>query len=373
MNYTTTLAQIGERDHAEARDALSERLLRSTAGLFDIFTIYMGHVLGFYRQLDGSAYMTSTELARVAGTHERYTREWLEQQTVAGIVEVEDETAEALSRRFRLPSGNREVLVERESLNYLAPLTQIAVGAVYPIHAVLEAYRTGGGVPYGAYGADMRAGQAGMNRNLFLYELGQKYLRAIPDLHRRLLDDPPARVADIGCGAGWSSIGMCLAYPKVQVDGFDLDAPSVEEAWANAHAYGLGDRLTFHARDAGSESLNGRYDLVTAFECIHDLGNPVAALRTMRRLAGDKGIVIVMDERVGDTFTAKGNEVEWMMYGWSVLHCLPVGMADSRPSVGTGTVMRTDTLRGYAQEAGFREVKVLPIENFFFRFYRLQG
>ncbi len=373
MNDTTTLTLNGNQEHAKQREALSERLLRATAGLFDIFTVYMGHVLGLYAELDGSGYITSTELAGLAGTHERYTREWLEQQTVAGIVEVEDDTAEALARRFRLPSGYREVLVERESLHYLAPLAQIAVGAVYPIHALLEAFRSGGGVPYGAYGTDLRAGQAGMNRNLFLYELGQKHLRAIPDLHRRLLDDPPARVADIGCGVGWSSIGMARAYPKVQVDGFDLDAPSVEEAWANAHAYGLGDRLTFHARDAGSESLNGRYDLVTAFECIHDLGNPVAALRTMRRLAGDKGAVIVMDERVGDTFTAKGNEVEWMMYGWSVLHCLPVGMADSRPSAGTGTVMRADTLRGYAREAGFREVEVLPTENFFFRFYRLHG
>jgi len=373
MNDTTTLAQVNERDHAEQRAALSARLLRSTAGLFDIFTIYIGNALGLYQALGTGRYMTSAELADKTGTHERYTREWLEQQTVAGIVEVDDETQQALDRRFRLPTGHREVLAECESLHYLAPLAQIAVGAVYPIRAVLEAYRSGGGVPYGTYGADLRAGQAGMNRNLFLYELGQQHLPAIPDVHSRLLTDPPARVADIGCGVGWSSIGMALAYPNVQVDGFDLDTPSIEEAWSNAHVYGLGDRLTFHARDAASESLNGRYDLVTAFECIHDLGNPVGALRTMRRLAGDKGSVIIMDERVGDTFTAQGNEVEWMMYGWSVLHCLPVGMADAEPSAGTGTVMRADTLRQYAREAGFREVEVLPIENFFFRFYRLHG
>jgi 2-polyprenyl-3-methyl-5-hydroxy-6-metoxy-1,4-benzoquinol methylase len=262
--------------------------------------------------------------------------------------------------------------VERESLNYLAPLAQIAVGAVSPIQAVLDAYRTGVGVPFGAFGPDMRAGQAGMNRNLFLYELGQDHLPAIPDLHARLLVDPPARIADVGCGLGWSSIGMALAYPNVQVDGFDLDEPSIEDAWANARLYGLADRLTFHARDAGSlETLNGRYDLVTAFECIHDLGNPVGVLRTMRRLAGDQGAVIVMDERVGETFTAQGSGFEWMMYGWSVLHCLPVGMADTHPSAATGTVMRTATLRHYAQAAGFREVEVLPIENLFFRFYRL--
>jgi 2-polyprenyl-3-methyl-5-hydroxy-6-metoxy-1,4-benzoquinol methylase len=359
--------------HAEQRDALVERMLQSTAGLFTIFTTYIGDALGYYRALAGGEWMTSTELAAKTGTHERYAREWLEQQTVAGILTVEDESADALARRYRLPSGHAEVLTERESLNYLAPLAQIAVGAVYPIHAVLNAYRTGGGVSFGDYGPDLRAGQAGMNRNLFLYELGQKYLPAIPDLHARLLADPPARIADIGCGLGWSSIGMALAYPKVQVDGFDLDEPSIEEAWANARSHGLSDRLTFHARDAGDMALNGRYDLVTAFECVHDMGNPVGALRTMRRLAGDRGAVIVMDERVGDTFTAQGNEVEWMMYGWSVLHCLPVGMADHQPSAATGTVMRTETLRRYARQAGFREVEVLPIENFFFRFYRLHS
>jgi 2-polyprenyl-3-methyl-5-hydroxy-6-metoxy-1,4-benzoquinol methylase len=371
MNHTQTPSMI--QDHTQQRDALVERVLQSTAGLFDIFTIYLGHALGFYQALATTGYMTSTELAQQTGTHERYAREWLEQQTVAQLLAVEDETQDALARRYALPSGHREVLVERESLNYLTPLVQSAVGAVYPIHAVLDAYRTGSGVPFGAYGPDLRAGQAGMNRNLFLYELGQNYLPAIPALHARLRAEPPARIADIGCGLGWSSIGMALAYPNVQVDGFDLDEPSIEEAWANARTYGLTDRLTFHARDAGSEVLNGRYDLVTAFECIHDLSNPVGALRTMRRLAGEAGAVIVMDERVADTFTAKGNEVERMMYAWSVLHCLPAGMADTHPSAATGTVMRTDTLRRYAQAAGFRDVEVLPIDNNNFRFYRLHG
>jgi 2-polyprenyl-3-methyl-5-hydroxy-6-metoxy-1,4-benzoquinol methylase len=369
MNHTisTTIEQ-----QTEQRDAFIERMLRSTSGLFDIFTVYIGDRLGYYHALAQNGALTSTQLAAASKTHERYAREWLEQQTVAGILSVEDETKDAQERRYHLPGGHREVLTERESLNYLAPLAQIAVGAVYPIHAVLDAYRTGGGVSFGDYGIDMREGQAGMNRNLFLYELGQKHLPQINDIHDRLQSDPPARIADIGCGLGWSSIGIAQAYPNVRVDGFDLDEPSIEEAWGNAHTYGLTDRLTFHARNAADlEVLNGRYDLVTAFECIHDLGNPVGVLRTMRRLVGEKGAVIVMDERVGDNFTATGNEVEWMMYGWSVLHCLPVGMAEHQPSAATGTVMRAETLRGYALEAGFREVEVLPLESFFFQFYRL--
>jgi ubiquinone/menaquinone biosynthesis C-methylase UbiE len=203
-----------------------------------------------------------------------------------------------------------------------------------------------------------------------LQQLGTEWLPAIPDVHARLQAEPPALVADIGCGLGWSSIGIAQAYPNVQVDGFDLDGPSIEMARDNLAGLGLDGRVNFHERDAGDPSLAGRYDLVTAFECVHDMSDPVSALRTARRLAGEQGAVLVVDERVGDVFTPNGNEVEWMMYGWSVLHCLPVGMAEE-PSAATGTVMRTDTLRQYAREAGFREVEVLPIENFFFRFYRL--
>lgn len=153
--------------HTAQRDALIERMLRSTSGLFDIFTVYIGDRLGYYQALAQNGGLTSTELAETTQTYERYAREWLEQQTVAGILIVEDESKSTLERRYHLPGGHREVLTERESLNYLAPLAQVAVGAVYPIHAVLNAYRTGGGVPFGHYGVDMRKGQAGMNRNLF--------------------------------------------------------------------------------------------------------------------------------------------------------------------------------------------------------------
>lgn len=358
-------------DQEAQRDAFVDRLLASTSGLFDIFTLYLGDRLGLYRALAANGGLTSPELARQTGTNERYVREWLEQQTVTGILTVEDETQSAQERRYHLPAAYHEVLVDRESLNYLAPLTQLAVGAVYPIHALQDAFRNGGGVPFADYGTDLSEGQANINRAMFLYELGQVYLPAIPDVHARLQADPPARIADIGCGGGWSSIGMAQAYPNVQVDGFDLDVASIELARENLQGYDLGDRLAFHARDAGDPALNGRYDLVTAFECVHDMGNPVGVLQTMRRLAGEDGTVIVMDERVGDTFTAEGNDVEWMMYGWSVLHCLPVGMAEHQPSAATGTVMRADTLRQYALEAGFRDVEVLPIENFFFQFYRL--
>jgi 2-polyprenyl-3-methyl-5-hydroxy-6-metoxy-1,4-benzoquinol methylase len=182
--------------------------------------------------------------------------------------------------------------------------------------------------------------------------------------------DPPARVADIACGFGWSSIGMAKGYPKIRVDGYDLDAPSIEKANANAREHGVADRVHFEARDAGDPKLAGQYDLVTMFEALHDMSQPVEVLKTARKLVGDRGTVLVIDERTDDEFTAPASDLDRLFYGFSILVCLPDGMSHT-PSAATGTVMRPATLRRYAQEAGFRDIEPLPIEAGFFRFYRL--
>ncbi len=353
------------------RDAFIERFLQFAAGTFSLFSIYIGDRLGLYRALAEGGPATSRELAQRTQTHERYIREWLEQQTVAGILELDDENHGMQARRFSIPAGHVEPLIDCGSLNYMVPLAQLLAGAVRPLPAVLDAYRHGGGVAFDEYGTDLREGQAAINYPAFWNQLPNEWLPAITDVHARLQSDPPARVADIGCGYGWSSLGMARGYPGIHVDGLDLDAPSIERAQKNAMQNGLTERVHFQVRDAGDPSLAGQYDLVTAFECVHDMNNPVGALQTMRRLAKLDGTVLIVDERVGDVFTPKGNDVEWMMYGWSILHCLPVGMTDEN-AAGTGTVMRTDTLKQYAHEAGFRDVEVLPIEHFFFRFYRLR-
>jgi 2-polyprenyl-3-methyl-5-hydroxy-6-metoxy-1,4-benzoquinol methylase len=313
---------------------------------------------------------TAAELAAHSHTQPRYIREWLEQQTVAGILQVLNERLPTDQRRYYLPPGHVEPLIHCESLNYLAPLAQLFVGAVRPMPEIIDAYRNGGGVPFSAYGADLREGQAAINYPAFAHQLASEWLPAMPDIHARLLTDPPARVADIGCGFGWSAIAIAKGYPQVRVDGFDLDEPSIERARLNAQINRVAGQVQFEVRDASDSRLAGQYDLVTAFECLHDMSNPVGALRMMRQLTAPGGAVLIVDERVGDNFSANGNDVEWMMYGWSILHCLPVGMVDS-PAVGTGTVMRAETVQRYADEAGFASLEVLPIENFFFRFYRL--
>lgn len=357
---------------AERRDAFLERLLESTFGAFDIFALYLGDRLGYYDALAEGGALTPAALAVRTDTHERYAREWLEQQAVTGVLDVENPEAPAAQRRYILPEGHDEVLTDRDSLNYALPLAQLIAGAVHPLDEVVDAYRSGQGVPYADYGRDLREGQGRMNRAMFLHQLGQEYLPAIPDVHERLQNG--GRVADIGCGVGWSSIGIARSYPNAEVEGFDLDAPSVEAAQENAREYGVADRVHFHHRDAGDPELRGQFDLVTAFECIHDVGQPVDVLQAMRRLASDDGTVLVVDERVSETFAPEPGEVDWMMYGWSILHCLPVGIADchSDACAATGTVMRPATLQRYAEKAGFQSVEVLPIENYFFRFYRLR-
>ncbi len=351
-------------------DALVERLMRSTAGMFDIFTAYLGDRLGLYRALSEHGPATSAELADLTGTYERYVREWLEQQTVIGTLQVDDASASPLERRYLLPAGHAEVLVDHNSLNYLAPLVRLMIGTVRPLPAILEAFRTGRGVPFAEYGADMREGQGGLNRAAFLQVLGREWLPSIPDVHARLQADPPARVAELGAGLGGASSGIALAYPKVSVEGFDLDAPSVSTALRNAREMGVEDRVSCSVRDAADTASKKPYDLVLAFECIHDMADPVAALRTMRELAGERGAVLVVDERVGESFASRNEETEWFMYGFSVLHCLPVSLAD-QPSAATGAVMRPETFRVYAIDAGFKDVEILPIDNLFFTFYRL--
>jgi 2-polyprenyl-3-methyl-5-hydroxy-6-metoxy-1,4-benzoquinol methylase len=354
---------------ADRREALVGRLTEAALSTMELCCVYVGDRLGLYRALRSGLPTTAAELAVAADIDPRYAREWLEQQAVAGILEV-DSAADPEAQRYSLPAEHAEVLLDRDSLNWFAPVVQLVVGITRPLPALLEAFRSGGGISWSAFGADPREGQAGQNRPAFLKLLGTEWLPAIPDIHARLAGDPPARIADVACGAAWSSIAMARAYPKVRVDGFDSDEASVALARANVAEAGLAGRVTISTRDAGDPALVGRYDLVTIFEALHDMSRPVEALRTVRGLLAEGGAVLVMDERVAETFTAPGDAIERMMYGFSVLCCLPTGLAE-QPSAGTGTVMRPATLRRYALEAGFGDVEILPIANDLFRFYRL--
>jgi SAM-dependent methyltransferase len=355
---------------AQQRDALAERVFNATVDAMDLAAIYLGDQLGYYRGLVQLGDATSAELAAHVGANERYTREWLEQQAVTGILDVRD-TGDAATRRYTLPDGHATALLDDDSLSYVMPFAKMLAGINGILPALVEAYLTGGGVPYNQFGAAVRSGIGEGNRVMFNQFLAGEWIPAMPDIHERLTDARrPARVVDIGCGTGWSSIALARGFPAINVVGIDIDAASIAEAVANAAMARVSDRVTFRHGDAATPGLAGRYDLVCAFECLHDMAYPVEALKAMRKLAGPGGTVLIADEHVADQFTAPGDTVERLMYGFSVLHCLTVAMADGAEE-GTGTVFRTETLRAYAAEAGFKDVEVLPIEHDLWRFYRL--
>jgi 2-polyprenyl-3-methyl-5-hydroxy-6-metoxy-1,4-benzoquinol methylase len=349
-----------EGEVMEKAEAFVGRLFEAGLGSFDLLTVYVGDRLGLYRLLEEAGPLAPDELAARAGIHERYAREWLEQQAVTGILEVDDPSAAPEGRRYSLPPGHAEALTKPDSPFSISPLARTLVSTAQILPSLLKAYRTGEGVPWAEFGPDMIESQGDFNRPWLVNQLGAEFLPAIHDVHARLQADPPARVADVACGVGWAGISIARAYPKVTVDGFDPDESSVELAGRLAKEGGVEDRVRFEARDGASIGGEGPYDLAVVIEAIHDLSRPVEFLSGIRESLAPGGVLLVADERVADAFTAPGDETERYMYAASTLICLPGGM-----------VMRAGIMRHYATQAGFSQVEVLPFEPAFLRFYRL--
>jgi SAM-dependent methyltransferase len=363
------MTEVSEASATSATEALVERLFGAVIDTLEVASVHIGGRLGFYRALADHGNATASELADRCDCVERYVREWLEQQAVAGLLTVDDARAEPGTRRYGLPDAYRSVLVDEEELTYFTPIASIAVDVLHPIEQLLGAYRSGAGVPFEAYGADLVDAIGATNRPQFV-NLVREWLGSIAEVDARLRAEPAACVGDVGAGTAWSSIAIARAYPRVSIDAIDVDAISVERARVNVAAAGLEGRVRPVRRDASDKSLGGPYDLVTIFEALHDMNRPVEALRTVRASLADHGSVLIADERVAERFNPPGDEIERLNYGFSILHCLAVGLLD-KDSAGTGTVMRPDTVRTYAEEAGFAHVDVLPLEHDFWRFYRL--
>lgn len=350
-------------------ERLAARLADATLAVHDVLTVYLGERLGLYDALvSGPA--TPRDLAARTGTHLRYVREWLEQQAAAEILGCEDPSAPAEERRFFLPGPTAEVLTERDSLLWSAARPRSLVALAGKLPALLDAFRTGEGISDGS--EDARTAQADLGRASFLRFLSTEWIPRLADVDARLRAEPPARVLDVGCGAGWASIALATGYPLVRADGLDLDPLAVEAARANADARGVGSRTSFHAADATSPALPGGYDLVVAFESLHDMPRPVEALRAMRRLAAPAGTVLVVEEKVGESFSLPASRNDRLNYGWSVLTCLPSAMCGAG-AAGTGTLLRRETLLSYALQAGFSSIEDAGVPHDAWTFWRVKG
>jgi ubiquinone/menaquinone biosynthesis C-methylase UbiE len=354
----------------DAVDTFAERLFGLVSGSLDALTIALGRRLGLYEVLDDLGPATAAELAAGARIDARYAGEWLEQQAAAGFLAVDHAEAGPGARRFGLTDGTRACLVDPDSPASMGAAIDSLASLALVLDPLTAAYRTGGGVPWGAY-QDVSRIQGDFNRPGVRLQLTQEWLRDVPGLVERL-SAPGARVAELGCGEGWAAIAIAQAFPEATIDGFDLFQPSLDAARAHAAAAGVGDRVRFTAADVSRDlAPSGDYDLVLTFETLHDLPRPVEALAAARGLAASGGFVLVADERVGDAFTAPATDsLDALFYAFSVLMCLPNALVET-PSAATGTVMRPATVRRYAAEAGFAGVDLLPIDAGFQQFYPL--
>jgi SAM-dependent methyltransferase len=354
---------------ASAAEDVSGRLFMEGVGAFHLLCVYVGRKLGLYRALGDAGPLSAAALAERVGLDRRYVREWLQAEVTAGLVTIDGDID---TGRFALAAGVREALVDETSPFYVAGLAPALVAAGATVPRVVGAFRTGEGVAYAEYGPEAVEAQAALNRPAFTNSLVTEWLPVVPDVLARLQDTArPARVADLGCGVGWSSIELARAFPHIRVDGIDSDDESISRARQNAAEHGVADRVDFEVGDISLDRPAGaRYDLVVFFEVLHDLGHPVEALTAARKSLSPGGTVIVMDERVAETLPPPGDPIETFFATVSVLWCLPQGRVDL-DSAAVGTIMRPSTLRELAAKAGYRSADILPIDHPFWRFYRL--
>jgi len=368
MTITTTVPSPTPAPAIGTEPDLGQRLMDATTSTLELYAVYLGDRLGLYDALDRHGPLDAEGLARTAGIADRYALEWLEQQAVAGLLTVVDGDDEQ-SRRFALPAEHRGVLADPLDGEHLAPFASMVVGIAGVLDEVVEAYRTGGGVPYAHYGTAFRHGQGAINRPAFSTDLVKAWLPAVAGVPTALADG--GLVLDVGTGAGWSAIAVKCAWPAARVVGVDTDEGSIADARTNAASAAVDvDFVLARDHEGGDLAALGPADVVLVLEALHDMARPVDVLVAAREALSPGGIVVVADEAVAETFTAPGDDLERMMYGWSVSHCLPASMAES-PSAAIGTAIRPSTVAAVAADAGFGQCDVVDVDAGFFRLYRL--
>lgn len=344
-------------------ETLAQRIGDEVNTAMSVLNLYLGYRLELFRALDETGPATAERLARATGFSERYLREWLECMAVSGYLEHE-------SGRFALSPEQRAVYLEPDHPAHALPNVAFIPSLASVLPRLMQAFRNGTGVAFDEYGQELVDAQGAGYRPIFENELVGSWIAAMPDIEARLRRG--ARVADVGCGAAWSSIAMARAFPEVRIDAIEPDTRSLDTARTNIAAAGLADRIEVHGSTIEEARLTGPYDLVTSFECLHDMAYPVEALRAMRKLLAPDGALLLSDEKVGETLAENTSPLGRLYYNFSVLHCLPQSMA-LPGSVATGAVIRPSTVRRYAGEAGFRSIEILPVESGLFHIYRLGG
>jgi SAM-dependent methyltransferase len=300
-------------------EAFVGRAVEEVGATLNTALVVMGDRLGFYRAMAGAGPLTPAALAERTGTAERYVREWLNAQAAGGYVEYD-----AASGRYSLAPEQAVALTDADSPAYLPGFFQIALGSVTDSPRIVEAARSGDGVGWHEHHHDVHEGcerffRPGYNANLIA-----AWLPALDGVVEKL--QRGASVADVGCGHGASTILMAEAFPESTFVGFDYHEGSIETAAERAREAGVAGRVRFEVAPAGAYP-GGGYDLVTMFDCLHDMGDPVGAARHVSETLAPDGTWMVVEPAAGDRVEDNLNPVGRAYYGFSTLLCTPASLS----------------------------------------------
>jgi 2-polyprenyl-3-methyl-5-hydroxy-6-metoxy-1,4-benzoquinol methylase len=310
--------------------------------------VVMGDQLGYYRDLATHGPSTAHELAERTGTREPYAREWLNAQVVGGFVDHD------AGGRYSLCPEHVVALTDETSPAFLPGFFQIAYGTVRDATMVIDAARGPAGLGWHQHNSDVHIGCERFFRPGYAANLVASWLPALDGVVDKL--DRGARVADVGCGHGASTILMAQAFPASRFLGSDYHAESVATARQRAVAAGTAAQATFEVAPATAFSGDG-YDLVTMFDCLHDMGDPVGAARRVREVIAPDGTWMIVEPAAGDTVEENRNPVGRAYYGFSTLLCTPASL--SQPvGAALGTQAGPDRIRAVTAEAGFTRFRL---------------
>ena len=325
---TTTTTSPSAVDHDKLM-AFVFRAVEEVGATLNSALVVMGDKLGLYRALAGAGALSSGELAERAGVAERYVREWLNAQAAGGYVEYDP-----VEGRYTLPAEQAIAFTDEDSPAYLPGLFQVAVGSVLDSPRITEVARSGAGVGWHEHSHDVFDGTERFFRPGYNANLVPSWLPALEGVVEKL--ERGARVADVGCGHGASTILMAATFPRSSFVGFDYHAASIATARERARQAGLTARLgrypltvpriRFETASASAFSGVG-YDLVTMFDCLHDMGDPVGAARHVRSALAPDGTWLIVEPAAGDRVEDNLNPVGRAYYAFSTLLCTPSSLA----------------------------------------------
>jgi len=335
-------------------EAFVGKVLADTAGLAVTAMSSIGDRLGLFKSLAEQGPATSAELADRAHINERYAREWLGAMACAGYL-----AYDPLSQRFTLPLEHVPVLAQEGGPVFFGGVQEEMVGLVGPINQLMQAFRSGDGVPMEAYDPSVWEGLTRFTSSWFENLLVPVWLPAMPEVQAKL--ERGALVADVGCGHGKALIKLAQTYPQSRYVGYDNFAPSIQQATANAQAAGVADRVRFQHLDV-SEGLPEQYDVINTFDVVHDAVNPRRLLRAIHNALRPNGRYVCLEINSSDKLEENIGLLGAFFYSVSVLYCMTSSLAHHGEGLGT-VGLPESKMRELCTEAGFSSVRRVPMEN----------